>query len=50
VRDGSDTIFTLPPPVDAPHGPGVEAERRQRETLQWIAGGAVGALVLLILG
>jgi len=50
VRDGSDTVFTAPPPVEAPYGPGVDAERQQRETLQWIAGGALGAVVLLILG
>ena len=50
VREGSDAVFTSPPPVDAPYGPGVEAERQRRETMQWIAGGVVGAVVLLALG
>ena len=50
VREGSDAVYASPPPVDAAYGPGLDAERRQRETLQWIAAGVFGGGVLVVLG
>ena len=50
VRDGGDTVYVAPPPVDAAYGPGLDAEREHRTTLQWIAASVVAGIALLALG
>ena len=49
VRDGSDTVYTALPPVNAAYGPGLDAEREHRTALQWIVAGVVGGVLLLAL-
>ncbi len=49
VRDGTDTVYTSAPPVGAAYGPGLDAERQHRTTLQWIAAGVVAGIALLAL-
>jgi diguanylate cyclase (GGDEF)-like protein len=50
VREGTGTVYAAPPAVDTPYAMGQDVERRRRETVQWIAAGTVGVLVLLVLG
>jgi diguanylate cyclase (GGDEF)-like protein len=50
VRDGSDTVADTLPQVAEAYGPGLNAERHQRETLWWILGSVIGGATLLVLG
>jgi diguanylate cyclase (GGDEF)-like protein len=50
VRDGSDVVSATLPTTSAAYGPGLDAERHQRQTLWWIVGSVVGGAAFLVLG
>ena len=50
VREGTDTVYASAPAVNTPFLVGLEVERQHRQSLQWMAGGTVATLVLLVLG